>query len=214
MGNDTSSTEAERLLNLLVADVREMAGKLELHDVLFGDARARAALDEAGHGIFRIFQDVLVDDVLLAVARLTDPAETGRGENAKSNATLRRLVFLVGGVSINEPPDGLESLLKELHARCQGLGAHRNKRLAHSDLRERERMGRACDSPAALFCHQGLPGVSVRDLEEVVSMAARFLSEVAAHLNGKAVDCSPPSDMRAAGIALLKALRSSNEAET
>src|SRR5664280_1300649 len=104
MGNDTSSTDADRLLNLLVADIREMAGKLELHDVLFGDARARAALDQAGHGLFRIFQDVLVDDVLLAVARLTDPAKTGMGENAKANATLRRLVCLVDGVSIDEPP--------------------------------------------------------------------------------------------------------------
>ncbi len=84
-------------------------------------------INRHGGFLFKLIQDALWDETLLHLARLTDPARTGKNENL----SIRRLVELTmgseEGTQINELANVV--LLKSEFAR-----EHRNKRLAHHDL--------------------------------------------------------------------------------
>jgi len=117
---------------------------------------------------FRLVQDVLWEDVLLHIARLTDPPKQRHFENL----TLRRLPEAVPDQCL---ADELRSLVDDALERSQFARQWRNKRLAHSDL------SLAVDVKAA-----PLPGVSRRHVEEALSCFRRILNRLhVSYLDGK-----------------------------
>jgi HEPN superfamily AbiU2-like protein len=94
---------------------------------LFGTKPERIELlNEAAGAFFWVVQDTLWADVLLRIARLTDPSQSAR----KDNLTLARLTALVAA------PLGVE--VERLFQECVATSAFardwRNRRIAHSDL--------------------------------------------------------------------------------
>lgn len=200
-------TSANALLDLLAADLRDVSGKLELMNAMFGEEAARTTLDEVGGGFFRVFQEVLEDDIVLAVARLTDPPETGRGKGAKPNATLRRLADLVSDTNTCVLDDDFEQRLGELEVRCDALKTHRNKRLAHADLATRVAAVRPAKTPSQLF-NPALATFGITEIEAAVDLAREFVTVVSVRLRGTSVDCSAPQHLREAARSMLDALTS------
>jgi hypothetical protein len=95
---------------------------------LFAASSKRVELLNASAGLFfRVVQDVLWDDVLLAIARLTGPVRSV----GKDNLTLRRLPDLVSDTS-------LTPLLQAAVDQAVGAAAFakdwRDRRIAHRDL--------------------------------------------------------------------------------
>ncbi len=92
---------------------------------LFGKKPSRVELlNKAAPLFFRIVQDALWYDILMHIARLTDPPKS-RG---KPNLTIRRLPELVG----NQELDSLVEEAKEAAEFCRDW---RHRRIAHRDLR-------------------------------------------------------------------------------
>ena len=94
---------------------------------LFGTSPERLdVLNAAAGSFFRIVQDVMWDDALLGLARLTDPERTGKYENLSIQALPKYLT------------DPLLSLVEsdiESAVKATGFARDwRNRRIAHTDL--------------------------------------------------------------------------------
>ncbi len=109
---------------------------------------------------FRVIQDVLWDDVLLHIARLTDTPKLGKFENL----TLRRLPDAV-------EDDALATELRELVKtgidRSQFARKWRNKRLAHIDF-----------SHATDVKTTTLPGGSRQNVEDVLDSFRQIMNRL------------------------------------
>jgi hypothetical protein len=87
-------------------------------------------LNRCASELFGIFQEVLYDDVLMALFRLTEAAQTC----GRDNCTLRRLLDIVR----NTRPAlaaNLEARLASPRATLDKYSDWRNKRIGHNDLR-------------------------------------------------------------------------------
>ena len=86
-----------------------------------------ALLNETATYFFRIVQDVLGQDVLLHITRLTDPPRQGAFENL----TLRRLPDAVADTTLARE---LRGLITDAQERSEFAREWRNRRLAHQEL--------------------------------------------------------------------------------
>ncbi|KNH29212.1 hypothetical protein ACS77_04820 [Pseudomonas syringae] len=95
---------------------------------LFGTSPERVELlNKAAPTLFRTFQDSLWEDLLLHLARLTDPPQSVR----KSNLSLRRLQEAVIGSPVETAVETLTSKAVTATAFARDW---RNRKLAHRDL--------------------------------------------------------------------------------
>lgn len=116
---------------LLDALGKEWAGgvaRLNEFERLFGKAEHIVLLNLVGGEFFADVQQILWDDLLLRVTRLTDPAATGR----KDNLTVQRLPDLCErdkfpGNMVQEQVDAAVQAAKFARS-------HRNLRISHKDL--------------------------------------------------------------------------------
>lgn len=108
-------------------------------------------LNETAGFFFRVVQDVLWDDVLLHIARLTDPAEQGRFQNL----TLPRLAEAFSDTEVG--PE-LALSVDAVLSKAEFAREWRNRRIAHRDL------PLALDSKA-----MPLPGISRQHVEAVLA---------------------------------------------
>lgn len=95
---------------------------------LFGTKKSRVDLLNAAAPAFcRLVQDSIWENVLLHIARLTDPPATAR----KQNLTIQRLPSLI------KRPDAAHNVEAKVHvalAACAFARDWRNRHIAHSDL--------------------------------------------------------------------------------
>lgn len=103
-------------------------GKWSDFVVLFGTSESRVALlNRAAPQFFRLAQDSVWENILLHIARLTDPPCTAK----KKNLTIQRLSMLI------DRPDcrnKVEIKVGEALATCEFARDWRNRRIAHADL--------------------------------------------------------------------------------
>jgi hypothetical protein len=93
---------------------------------LFGTRESRVSLmNEAAPRFFRIVQDSLWDDVLIHVARLTDPPKSA----GRANLTIQRLPLLVE-IAVKAE---VEAKIAAALTRCGFARDWRNRRIAHGD---------------------------------------------------------------------------------
>ena len=123
LGDDLGSVYHE-----LCGEVAWLYIKWEEYVQLFGKAPSRVdLLNSAAPLFFRIVQDSLWEDVLLHIARLTDPPRSA----GKDNLTVQRLSGLV-----NQEMEGIISKqVKEAIASADFCRDWRNRRIAHRDLK-------------------------------------------------------------------------------
>lgn len=121
-----------------------------------------ALLNETAPNLFFLAKRVLLDHVLLSLAKLTDPAE----QSAGTNLTLERLVLLVEGMQKPELTHMLREHLGEFRDLCKPLRKHRHKRIAHRDL------------TVALASSAPLPDVTAETIEKALHVACQLLNAI------------------------------------
>lgn len=87
----------------------------------------RQLLKDTAPFFFRVVRDALVDDVILHLARLTDPPEIGRSKNL----TLLRLPEAVTDCELRQQ---VHDHVEEVKEQTRIVRSWRNKKLAHKDL--------------------------------------------------------------------------------
>jgi hypothetical protein len=109
----------------------EVNGYLEELDCLYGSSRSTDTLSKTVNAFFARHKELLFDIIILALARLTGPSETGKGKRAQGNIALECLW--------KQLPDDCHLLRIELKQKCNEIQAkakpleiYRHKFLAHS----------------------------------------------------------------------------------
>lgn len=94
---------------------------------LVPDRQALSALEEDAPLVYRLLQTVLMESMLIRLARMMDSARSGKGEDQKNNLSLKRLAALEPGVADDE---------MVVRALWDGsnLKPVRDKYLSHNDL--------------------------------------------------------------------------------
>ncbi len=115
--------------------------KWKIYRDTFENPKRSLLLTEAAPIIFAILQKLLLDDIVITLCRLTDPAESGQGRGRKLNNSLFRLLQEKGGDN---------TILLKLQKKIKPIRKLRDKNIAHSDF----------DNTLANFCNNTSNGVT------------------------------------------------------
>jgi len=149
---DSMGVELGTLFDSLYNDVLWLQTKwVQLGKLFLRSSHSRQTLFEAAPFFFEVLRGVLWEDVLLHLARLTDPPV----QNGHDNLSLRRLPGLVDRPDLVAP---VSAAVGAAVARASFARDYRNKHLAHADL------GFALDEVEAL------PPVKPEDVESVLEL--------------------------------------------
>ena len=111
-------------------DLAELHAKWTVFSQLYATNEERVELlNASAPQVFRLCQDVFINDILITISRLTDPRQT----SGKDNLSMERLVVSVDGDKNSDLKGEIERLLAEAKSKCQFARELRNRRLAHSD---------------------------------------------------------------------------------
>ncbi len=174
------------------------------HEILYRTSQNRiASLDWGAPAFFRMTDKLLVETVILGIARLLDSSEMGGGRNRsgrgkgtrppplpKKNLVLAHLVELLEQQGLD--PKRATELRKEIgtmKTRHKRLLTYRHKRIAHADL-------------AIALGQEKLPKVLIKDVDGALKDIHSFLGKISAI-------CERPEDQ----VRALSVLPASGSAE-
>ena len=120
-------------------------------------------LNTSGRGVFALLQQLILDDAILSLCRLTDPPASGGGKD-KQNASIRQLVDLAEGYQPGIK-DEITPAVAALDMHVANIRVHRSKSLAHSDIQH-------------AFEIEQLPGISYDELEGAMKECKSLLTRL------------------------------------
>ncbi|MEM3432777.1 MAG: hypothetical protein QXU79_00690 [Candidatus Micrarchaeaceae archaeon] len=136
--------------------------------ILFGTSPERIdLLNRTAPVFFALLERALRHDVIMRIARLTDPPCSDRA-GKKANASLQRLIADLDPYLDAEFTAELRLEMQELQERCKPIRNLRNKLLAHPDL-------------AAMLLKyrlEPLPGISRADIEEMLEKIRGLMGKI------------------------------------
>jgi len=111
--------------------VNNLHFKWENYRSLFGTSPDRIdLLNWAAPSFFGLLDGILRSDVMLAIARLTDPPKS----MGRDNACLARLIETLVPFTDTQSVDSWRAELQDLQTYCEPVRVTRNRLLAHEDL--------------------------------------------------------------------------------
>jgi hypothetical protein len=169
---------------------------------LFGTSPDRIdLLNEVASLFFGLLDGILLHDVVLAIARLTDPA-WARGKKRKDNASFERLLEMLNPDIDANLTNELKSELDDLKAHCKSIRQLRDRLIAHDDL-----------ATALQYRADPLPDISRAYIEDILERVRNLLGKIEEHFLG-----SPTSHEQVISIndaeSLVFALESAREHES
>lgn len=146
----------------LKRDLTYLYRRWTLYGQLFGTNTHRLdVINRTAPDVISEFQWLAIDNMILALSGITDPAGSGK----KINLSLQYLVEKLEGESEAELVDALKETLVELTESVDKFRGIRNKRLAHKDL-----------AVALESTESPLPGVSRAQISAALALVAKFLN--------------------------------------
>ena len=166
-------TELTELYDALYQDMSSLHAKWEIFNQLYVTSEETVELlNESAPSFFRICQDMLIDDILLTISRLTDPHQTYN----RGNLSMERLVAYVDESKYADLRDEIEQLLIEAKSKCRFARELRNRRIAHTDLSTRLH---AEANP--------LPALTEQQIKEAFSALRAIMNKIKMHFEDTSV---------------------------
>lgn len=161
---DVFGSELGPLYHELYKEVTWLHAKWLEYRKLYAKSEERIELlNQTAAFFFQVVHNTLWENVLLHIARLTDPPIQGKNENL----TLLRLPDAVDAVDDQALADDLRVLATEIESRSRFARGLRNKRLAHIDF------------PLAIDAKvTSLPSASRRDVEDVLASFRQIMNRL------------------------------------
>lgn len=131
MSIDKTPSELQETHDKLFQKVVALHHKWNEWQALFaGTVETVELLDKTAPAFFAMHQRVLIDDIILSMARLLDPAETG----AYENLSLYRLQDCANATGNSKLSTDFGAAFETFKKHSESLKIYRNKRLGHNDL--------------------------------------------------------------------------------
>ena len=144
----------------LCQDVSILQSKWDFFSYLFGTKANTDLLSELAPASFNMIFDSLLNDITMAICRLSDPSKSGR-DLERYNLSFSTLVDMCDQI------EGLKELLKDFRNVCKPITQTRNRRVGHRDL---DTAIRPLENP--------LPGITKQQIERILKTATDFLNTV------------------------------------
>ncbi|HUG66777.1 MAG TPA: hypothetical protein VMM76_03430 [Pirellulaceae bacterium] len=125
-----------------------------------------ATLHYAAEFFFEIYREVIRDDMILSLCRLTDPATTNVKGQDKSNLTIKHLAKMIPN-SDTSLRQAVDSDLQDIDSKSVDFRHHRNRRIGHRDLDTRKKCSTAL-----------LPNLGLNDMDNVLAAFAALLNRI------------------------------------
>ena len=166
----TLQKSALDLYKLIAIDVVDINERWKSYEYLYQNSRLRVELlNKSASYFFGRLQRILLDDLILGITRLSDPAQQGKSEN-QSLPRLKNEVFALGHFALAE---SLDLRLTDIKSQCCPFKTHRNKRVAHTDLRLKA-------NPHEVV----LPNIPPKDFVAAIKSMNEFLNDFENHFEG------------------------------
>jgi len=151
-------------------ELSELRLRTMLLEQLYSSSESLVLLKRFGGSVFEVIFELLLDDVVLRLSKISDPATTGKNQNA----SLYRLVDFVEAEEAGLADRlGIKALRDNLKDRTKNLRELRNRVIAHKDWGRR-------DHP--------LPSTSRAEIQAATEIAHRVLRTVSFHFSKADLD--------------------------
>jgi hypothetical protein len=129
-------------------------------------------LHDVAELFFRIVREIMADDIILGICRLTDPATSGVKGVQRANLTLHRIESLLANTKLAKTWK-IRNRLSAVDAACEPFRKHRNRRVGHFDLDTRVKLAGNL-----------LPGISIKETNRALKCIAGFMNAIAKPYGG------------------------------
>lgn len=175
----------------LKTDIVWLHGRWIIFEQLYGISQERVELlNEIASTYFRITQDVLLDDILIRIGRITDKPIMRNNENL----SLGQIILRLDKNKYSELIARLETKLKNIESLSNTIRTYRNKRLAHQDI------------DIALKRVESLPAVTFSAIKDTLKAIRDFMNQCELYFNHSEMAYEAFS-MSADGKALINRLK-------
>lgn len=165
--------QAKEVYQKIYRKVLILHNYLQLYKQVYGSKESIEVINDSANSFFAMNQSIFVDNLILSIVRLLDPAQMGGYENL----SLSKLIELIEDE--NNSSECLTNCLKKLLEAIQNivkpLNTHRNKGIAHFDLKVIK------NGTASLPDFED-------NLYEAVDYLDRFMNEISLYYKSKQTD--------------------------
>lgn len=128
---ERAGTEHRDLLNAIEREFIQLRYRWGLFCQLFDSGQANVdLLNKSGSNVFQLFQKLVIDDVMMALCRLSDPNNSMGHENASVRNLFKRDKENLSEETNKE----IDARLLELDEHMKKISTLRNKALSHTDF--------------------------------------------------------------------------------
>lgn len=189
-------TELEELANTINDAVVQISYRWQIFRQLYDSGtESIEAMNRRGSNVFQLLQKLIIDDVTLSLARLTDSATVG----GNANASLPYLLSKSSPYLEQNDFARLDGLLDQLISNVSTIRGHRNKALAHSDLKLVLRPDR-------------LPPLTDGELESAMETCRSIMADLTSLLFARSTDYDVLIPYGCDGVTLIEVLKAGNSA--
>lgn len=130
------SSEVEDVFQAVLGQALEISVRWKLYRQLFDSGPENInLLNESGSFVFGLLQRLIIYDVVLSLARLTDPTKSGAGGKRHENASIENLILKAKPALSSTASSEVEVLRAKLSSFTRDIRIQRDKVLAHTDLK-------------------------------------------------------------------------------
>jgi hypothetical protein len=178
------------LLNALERELIQIGYRWKIFCQLFDSGQKNVdLLNKSGSNVFQLLQKLLIDDLMMGLCRLADPAKSMGHENA----SLRNLVEKLDTYLADDSKRKIATELEELTKHLNKVTTLRNKAMSHTDL------AHALDTSL-------LPRPTYDELEGALAAAKNVMKEITGRLYDYSSDYVPHLPAGCDGEKLLRVL--------
>jgi len=122
--------EHKDLLNAIEREFIQLGYRWQLFCQLFDSGQKNVdLLNKSGSNVFQLLQKLIIDDVMMALCRLSDPDRS----MGKENASIRNMLKKVSAELSDEDNREIDAKLSELKEHMNKISILRNKAISHTD---------------------------------------------------------------------------------
>jgi len=150
------SAVLQKRLDAIDLEVRDLHFKWKFFEQLFTEKQRFEILKETAPTLFSYIQDLILHDIILGIARLTDPLKSSGRENLSFDSILTEINDLPVRTEVSE-------IILKIKAKTEAIRVWRNKKLAHNDL-------------AKAIGENPLPPIYIVELSEALKLTSQILN--------------------------------------
>src|SRR6266404_3540326 len=149
-----------------------------MYKTLYGQEDNWNLLNKSAPMFFFMVDYLFIDNFILSLSRLGDPAKQPIRKQIVENFTLEQLLLRLDRTAHADLIQKLKLLLADYQSKCTAIREQRKKRVAHTDFNTKMQAAK----------HR-LPNVSRQTIEEALIAAEDYLNFVECYFSG--TDCPP-----------------------